>query len=70
MLNIKKKTAVPLNLLSDAKLSGRLEALALFSCSGVSELNEPKLFTSHVLLRPVLKYTVENEDALGRANAE
>jgi hypothetical protein len=65
LLNIKKKSAVSLNLLSNGKLSGCLEAVTLFFCSHVSELNKPRLLASHVHLRPVLKLTVEDEDAQG-----
>ena len=62
LLNIKKKSAVSLNLLPNVKLSGCLKAVTLFSCSGVFEFNKPILFASNVHLRPVERLTVEGED--------
>jgi hypothetical protein len=62
LLNIRKKRAVSLNLLSNGKLSGCLEAITLFLCSRVSGLNKSRLFAGHVHLRPVEKSTVEGED--------
>ena len=62
MLNIRKKMAVSFSLLSNGKLSGCLEAVTVFFCSGVSEPNKPRLFAAHAHLRPVEKLTVEGED--------
>jgi hypothetical protein len=60
-VNIKKKSAVSLKLLSNGKLSGCLKAITLFSCSSVPELNKPTLFASNVHLRPAERLTVKGE---------
>ena len=64
LLNFKKKTAVPLNLLSNGKLSECLKGKNVFFWSHVSGFNQSKLWKNqafHVHLKPAQKITVEGE---------